>query len=66
MLAAGPAVVVGQGPPERGKDLPLQQAHLVLSLPPVCLQIDNISPSGPWKHRKPGERDQSSHLWSRI
>ena len=50
-----------QQPPEWGKGLPLRQAHLILSLPPVHLQIDNRSPSGPWKHRKPGERDQSSH-----
>jgi hypothetical protein len=38
-----------------------RQAHLVRS-PLVRLQIDNRSPSGPWKHRKPGEYDQSRSL----
>jgi hypothetical protein len=30
-----------------GEELPLRQAYLILRLPPVRLQIDNRSPSGP-------------------
>ena len=47
MLAAGPAVAVGGGRQLRlvqrpGRGLLLRQVHLVLRLPPVHLQIDNL------------------------
>jgi len=45
--------------PEWGQDFLLRRAHLVLRLSPICLQIDNRSPSGPWKHQKPSVNEQS-------
>jgi hypothetical protein len=59
------ATMTGAAATGRGQDLPLRHAHLV-RLPPVRLQIDNRSPSGPWNHRKPAnmtDRDHWSCIW---